>query len=857
VTGVPLSWPLVGRADELEQMALARAAGRPAVTIHGVAGVGKSRLAREALEAARSEGCVTVWVQATRSASAVPLGAFASELGAEVHSDDRFALLRHGVETLRTRAGEHPLVLGVDDAHLLDAVSAALVMQLAATGAAFVIATLRSGEPVPDAIVSLWKDAGAQRVELGELSEFDTDALVEALVGGPVERDARRGLYETSGGNALYVRELVHGASLQQVSGLWRLREPSSVSLSLRELVGTRLAALAQAERQVLELLALGEPLALSELRALGDEPPLAAAEAHGLVRIDAASVDGAVRLTDPLFGDVIRAELPLLRARSLRARLAETLRARDALTPDDTLRLASWLLDAGEPVPIALLLGAAQAANRSGDPDLGATLASQALASGGGTEAALLLARAHAARHRFEDAQSVLAAAEEDIQTRELALEYLEQASEVLHWGLKRLGDLRALLDRAEGWWPDRDWQLDLEPLRLRIDSFERLGAAGTQLQPARPGTDPLRVANLFYAGRTAEAMHLALRIRPTPPVHSLNDAIALSLWVRITLESGERWHELETWMTAALELGTRNSPATAGQAAYALAALRYLAGKYVEARLMLAEAEVQLERHDPVGLLTVTNALQVSVAAFTGGPDAALPALQRLHTRLDDAPPLAHQLPYVVRAEAWATYFDGDPPRAQHLLLNAALELSASPVHAARLTYEALRAGAPARAHAQALESLATRCDARLVTAYAAHATARATDDGLALLNVADEFSTIGATRYAAEAAAHAADAFGRAARRDSARRAAARSRQLHALGQGGPAPPIADLEGTLPDLTARESQLVGLASRGLSNAEIADQLVVSIRTVESHLYKAMQKLGVSNRRDLDPSD
>ena len=51
----------------------------------------------------------------------------------------------------------------------------------------------------------------------------------------------------------------------------------------------------------------------------------------------------------------------------------------------------------------------------------------------------------------------------------------------------------------------------------------------------------------------------------------------------------------------------------------------------------------------------------------------------------------------------------------------------------------------------------------------------------------------------------------------------------------------------------LTERERQLVELAAQGLSNPEIADRLVLSVRTVESHLYRAMQKLGVKDRRDL----
>ena len=51
----------------------------------------------------------------------------------------------------------------------------------------------------------------------------------------------------------------------------------------------------------------------------------------------------------------------------------------------------------------------------------------------------------------------------------------------------------------------------------------------------------------------------------------------------------------------------------------------------------------------------------------------------------------------------------------------------------------------------------------------------------------------------------------------------------------------------------LTSRERQLVDPAKQGLSNAEIADRLVLSVRTVESHIYRAMQKLGVGDRRQL----
>jgi DNA-binding CsgD family transcriptional regulator len=239
--------------------------------------------------------------------------------------------------------------------------------------------------------------------------------------------------------------------------------------------------------------------------------------------------------------------------------------------------------------------------------------------------------------------------------------------------------------------------------------------------------------------------------------------------------------------------------------------------------------------------------------VACFTGDMDGIDPALARCLAATGDGRPLPHQLPYVTRAQAWAALGHGDPPRAQALLLDAAARLTDTPVYAARLTYEALRAGARARQLAPQLQLLAQACDGRLAACYAAHATALAAADGDALAAVADEMEAIGALRYATEAAAHAASAYLAAGRPDAARRAADRCYRLHGLGEGGIEPVIEGLEPGAVELTARERQLVNLAARGLSNAEIADRLVLSVRTVESHLYRAMHKLGMTSRRQL----
>jgi DNA-binding NarL/FixJ family response regulator len=51
----------------------------------------------------------------------------------------------------------------------------------------------------------------------------------------------------------------------------------------------------------------------------------------------------------------------------------------------------------------------------------------------------------------------------------------------------------------------------------------------------------------------------------------------------------------------------------------------------------------------------------------------------------------------------------------------------------------------------------------------------------------------------------------------------------------------------------LTQRETEVTQLASRGLSDREIADDLVLSIRTVQSHLASAYRKLGIASRSEL----
>ena len=433
-------------------------------------------------------------------------------------------------------------------------------------------------------------------------------------------------------------------------------------------------------------------------------------------------------------------------------------------------------------------------------------------------------------------------------------------------YWSLGRTDSALELLARAERWWPDDPgWRRRVDSIRLYfqwlVDGSGATLAATEEilrdsgLEPAiRRRLEIVHATNLFFAGRAREAVELAVRLRPSVPLRGVTDELALDMCCLISGEAGEDMPELVEWMVRTLEKGVRiDDHAAVGIAAINLAEQRTCEGRYVEAARLLAESITQFERRDPFGYLAMAHGFLVGVNYYTGDMTAAEAAMMRYRAALGDREIVDVQLPYHARVEASDRLAAGDAPAAQRLLVEAAEKCEDMPHFGIELRHHALRAGAPARSLVGEVERLRARCDSRAAAAYVEHITACAAGDGASLMRVTDELAAIGVTRYATEAAAHAAEAFAAEGRQDSARRAVARCRELHALGEGGWLSPIRGVDADSVVLSPREAQLVDLAARGLTNAQIVDRLVLSVRTVESHIYRAMQKLGVSDRRDL----
>jgi DNA-binding NarL/FixJ family response regulator len=869
-------WPLVGRDPELAMISSARSdRSCCGVVVSASAGVGKSRLAREACAEAQAIGMPTLWAQATASSATIPLGALAALIPAEVRSGDPLALVRESSAAVRAAADGGMVVFAVDDAHLLDAMSATVVLQLASTPDVFVLATIRTGEATPDAIDSLWKDAGARRIELERISDDAIVQLVEIGVEGPVEHATMRQIVDACAGNPLYARELVVGAiedgSMRCERGLWRIEGRPAVTPSLRALIKRRIGALEPDVLGPLELLALGEPLRVGELAALTSFEALQSGEERGMLVVAGAADDADVRLAHPLYGDVIRAEMPVLRARAHRVRLARMIREREPLTPEDALRAARWLMDAGAEIPPELLLDAADAAS-IGDPALAAVLARRAAQHGGGLRAVRLLARSHTMLNQFAGAEAVLAAAEgeaaraaaEVAGSRDPEVElYVGQRMHVLYWGLRRAEDTRVFLARAESWSTDPDWPAKFEPERIVMDGFtdgfvDRLPEIRKQLE-SQELDDRKRYlmefslgAALMEAGRLREADAIARRLRPRPPLRWGRTAYAFLLACVVGDESGEDWLDLQAYLRRTLREGAGvGDREAAGLAASTLGSLAFHGGRYRDAERWLAEAEVQLERHDTFDTVTLIRALEVGIACFTEDPAAARGALASMRKRAGEREPRPVRSVYLACGEGWAARAQDAAAGAEVFMQHA--DIATDPSNRSRLLHQALRAGARPGPIATAMRELSDRSDGRLIDARTAHAVALAAHDGEALVTAGEELATIGYVASGVEAIVAGAEQFLEEGRLDSARRAAARARDLHPTGQGWELPVIDGLEGVAVELTRREAQIATLAARGLTNQEIADQLVLSVRTVETYVYRAMQKRGVEHRHDL----
>lgn len=865
-----MRWPFTGRDAELRLVGETLSGGSAGgVVIAGPAGVGKTRLAAEAAELALAQGCAVEWVRASRAARSIPLGAFAALLPATDRPlPEGVELLARARHALAERATGRRLVLCVDDGQLLDDASAVLVHQLVAAGEAFAVVSMRRDEPSPDPLRALWKDELCVLLELAELSRSEVETLLAAGLGGPIDGGGAGALWELTRGNALFLRELVrHGVDrglLTEDGGVWRWRGEIEAGTRLVELVDVRIEDVGESERRVLELLAVGAPLEVELL----ERDELAALEPLERSELVQRRTDGRRRFVDlshPLYGEVVRARLTPTRIEAIYTRLAEAVEAHGARRGGDLLRIAVWRLEAGATADAALFTRAAGQALAARDAVLAERLARAAVEAGGHFDARLALGRALAGAGRAPEAQRLLAglAAQAGDQS-ELAAVAMASARN-LFWALGRGEEADAVLRDAEQLVADDALGQELAAQRVRFIAAQgRPRAALAAAQPllhdnsvnerARTTVALGAVEALFSTGRTDQAVEL---IEASLPVarrrrEELPHAEPVLLGMRaMALRLAGRLVEATTLSESAYELLLpRRSAAGTAVEANSLGLIWLARGRVRTALRFCRESAALLRDGDAVGMLAFALAGVAQTAAQAGDSEAARDALAEM-----ERTPLGHK-GFAVELElarAWSAAASGELSRARRLAREAAAfaQSRGQDAYAARALHELCRLGDAAAAEPE-LDRLARAVDGPFAATAAAHAAALLAGDGGPLLEIAERFAAADALLVAAEAADAAAAAYRDAGRPSSARLAAARAAFWLSKCEGA-RPPTMLAAPEAADLTPREREIALLAAAGSSSRQIADRLVISVRTVDNHLQNAYRKLGVTRRQDL----
>ncbi|MET9227462.1 LuxR C-terminal-related transcriptional regulator [Lentzea sp. NPDC003310] len=504
-------------------------------------------------------------------------------------------------------------------------------------------------------------------------------------------------------------------------------------------------------------------------------------------------ALDGLVTVTD----DGLRLAHPLY-GEVLRAQ-CPPLRKRNhqrylASVLDDPLRVAVLRLDSGTADDPALLLKAAHIAGSTGGVVLAERLARAAWSIGGGVEAARQLAFVLLFTDRAEEAEEVFASVASD----DDPIEVTTMRAMNLGWALGRTSEAAAMhvMPAAQAIMLYFDGQYDEARALLSHDD---------------PGEAAILAMIDVVQGRYTGPFPVI------PPHPGVGPGAEMTAFSEVFVHSMHG--DLARAERLAVQAHSEKAEWDSMRAIWAVscAGLARAGGRLLEARRLLREARPAQPFVKTIELAHVEALLGNDARALLAEAEALAPQGMR---------------PYRIglwQARIWA---GGASPFDAAEEARAHSELAAE----ALLLHEAVRLGHAAQA-VERLRELAATTTGLLVPVFAAHAEALVRNDSTALQEVAASFEAAGFLLYAAEAAAA------------SGNRALAG--RLIGLCEGARTPALAQI--ALEPLTCREREVAVLAARGLTNKEIAESLVISVRTVDNHLSNTYSKLGITTRGEL----
>ena len=359
--------------------------------------------------------------------------------------------------------------------------------------------TIRSGDPVPDAVTALLKERLLLSLRIEAFTREQTEALARAVLGGVVDTRLINELHDRTAGNPLLLRGLLSAGResgvLVRTDAGWQLRGALRADRQLYDLLEFRLQSFAPEELEAVEILAAAEVLDWEILRGLCDADVVGRLERRGVIQVVADGANTVARLCHPIVGEAAMQRAGVVRSRQLTSALAQQLqkqmqtREERSGLPDvrTRIRLAQFMMRSDLTPDLDVIIDAAASAVTMSDIACGEELARFAFERGAGVPAAIVLADAIGWQGRGDEVEAVLNDVDPDG-----ADEWL-----IVRWGCLRAANLFFSCRRVE---PAR---LALADVRARIDSEELL-----------LHVTAMEAAFAFFSGDVRTALDLGLAV-------------------------------------------------------------------------------------------------------------------------------------------------------------------------------------------------------------------------------------------------------------------------------------------------------------------------------------------------------
>jgi len=814
---------LFGRESDLRR-ARSLIDGRGVVVVAGAAGIGKTAFSDVLADECRAEGGRVLELRGTHGLQRVPFGALAAFVPLEAGGTDTETVAR-AIASI-TDAGESGMTV-VDDAHLLDHESAALISGIAQSPGVRIVITVTSGEHLPADLTAIWARWPECRIDLDPLTRDEVEEMVAALLGRAVDKSGLDEISSITLGYPLYVAAIaaevsdrIENADEDESTAV---RSLSGSSDRLTRLLERRLSRLGREERRLFDTIALAEAVPTDVVSVMDEIGALSRLETSGLVRVGPQYT----QVTHPLLATVSNETLTLEGRRACARHLLDGIE--EDTDPGDVASLVRMALSVGVIPNTEQLEVAAGVAMAWRDFTGAARIAAHAP-----DDQQLIVLRARALRFLGEVPD------ETPVDLDESALaDFLSTRSQAMAYGERRFADAIAVLQEGMASLTESTHRNRLATELLILsglsgDMDALLGAGRTISDDADPETRLLAIATTQLAEgltlSTSSADETYTRGR------QIVESIGTDSLLFEQLEMSRVLVDLADGQFHDARVRLSQSEGTAALGSWlTIEAVMADAWSSADGALRVAESAVsELERFDPTG--NRSQAMLIAELRLAQTRRAA-PQEQAVDQPLE---PAVAEIDRIMsqRAQAWYAWALDDTTAGKRLIEVGREATSLGHRFWGLLCFiDAIRLGNGEDAAAD-VEHLAITRGAGLATMAGHYARSETPGDSW---TVARMWWEAGAPTYAIEAAIQAVE---QTSPIDCAR--------VQLMAAMGAEPVVGEVAEIHKPLTSRQVEIMLSVLGGASNDETADALFVSRRTVENHLHRAYQILDIGDGRE-----